>query len=114
MATKCNQCGAFHTVDELIKGEVCPTCDGPYHVKSYKTVASMPPPQVNKYITTIQAQLAENPADKQLNSTLGICFLKLKLYTKALPFFEKAMEGNFVDPNPYFYAAVCILNGKKD
>jgi tetratricopeptide (TPR) repeat protein len=44
---------------------------------------------------------------------LGFCFLKLKLYAKALPFFEKAMEDNFTDPNPYFYAAVCILNGKK-
>jgi tetratricopeptide (TPR) repeat protein len=113
MAGKCQQCGAFHPAEELVKGEICPTCDGPYQVKSYKTVAAMPPPQVNKYIATIQTQLAENPGDKQLNGALGICFLKLKLHAKALPFFEKAMEDNFADPNPYFYAAVCLLKGKK-
>jgi len=57
--------------------------------------------------------LTETPNDKQLNGALGICFLKLKLHDKALPFFEKAMEDNFADPNPYYYAAVCLLKGKK-
>jgi tetratricopeptide (TPR) repeat protein len=106
-------CGASHTEDELRKGVFCPTCDSFYIIDKVETLAAMPPPQVNKYITTIQTQLAENPGDKQLNSSLGICFLKLKLYDKALPFFEKAMEDNFSDPLPYFYAAVCLLKGKK-
>jgi hypothetical protein len=30
-----------------------------------------------------------------------------------LPFFEKAIEDNFSDPNPYYYAAICLLKGKK-
>jgi tetratricopeptide (TPR) repeat protein len=76
-------------------------------------VAEIPPIQVNKYVSTLQAQLTENPGDKQLNGALGICFLRLKLLDKALPFFEKAIEDNFSDPNPYFYAAVCLLKGKK-
>ena len=113
MSGKCLQCGAFHAMDELSKGEICPTCDGPYHIRSYNTVAVLPTPQVNKFISTIQTQLVENPGDKHLNNALGICFLKLKLLDKALPFFEKAMEDNFSDPNPYFYAAVCLLKGKK-
>ena len=82
MAIKCQQCGAFHTTDELVKGELCPTCDGPYAIKNYKTVAAMPSPLVNKYISTIQTQLAENPGDKRLNGALGICFLKLNYMTK--------------------------------
>ena len=113
MAVKCQQCGDSFESDKLVNGEICPTCDKPYQIKNYKTVTAMPPPQVNKYIATIQTQLAENPNDKQLNGSLGICFLKLKLHDKALPFFEKAMVDNFADPNPYFYAAVCILKGKK-
>ena len=113
MACKCQQCGDSYEADKLVNGEICPTCDKPYQIKNYKAIAEMPPPQINKYITTIQTQLVENPQDKQLNSSLGICFLKLKLYDKALPFFEKAMEDNFSDPSPYFYAAACLLKGKK-
>jgi tetratricopeptide (TPR) repeat protein len=113
MAVKCQQCGDSYESDRLINGEICPTCDKPYQIKNYRIVAAMAPPQVNKYITTIQTQLAENPNDKQLNGSLGICFLKLKLHEKALPFFEKAMEDNFADPTPYFYAALCLLKGKK-
>jgi uncharacterized protein HemY len=64
----------------------------------------MPPPQINKYISTIQSQLIETPNDKQLNGALGICFLKLKLFDKALPFFEKAMEDNMEDSSPFFLA----------
>ena len=113
MAVKCQQCGDSYEADKLVNGEICPTCDKPYQIKNYKTVAKMPPPQINKYITTIQTQLAENPKDKQLNGSLGICFLMLKLHDKAFPFFDKAMEDNFSDPNPYYYAAVCLLKGKK-
>jgi len=113
MVVQCQQCRASYGTEKLINGEICPECDNPYAIKNYRTAASMPPPQVNKYITSIQAQLVENPQDKQLNSSLGICFLKLKLYDKALPFFDKAMEDNFSDPIPYFYASVCLLKGKK-
>jgi tetratricopeptide (TPR) repeat protein len=113
MAVKCQQCGDSYELDRLINGEICPTCDKPYQIKNYRTAAAMNPPQINKYITTIRTQLAENPGDKQLNGSLGICFLTLKLPEKALPFFEKAMEDNFADPNPYFYAAICLLKGKK-
>jgi tetratricopeptide (TPR) repeat protein len=113
MAVKCQQCGDSYESDKLINGEICPTCDKPYQIKNYRTVAAMTPPQVNKYITAIQTQLTENPGDRQLNASLGICFLKLKLPEKALPFFEKAMEDNFAGPGPYFYAAICLLRGKK-
>ena len=113
MSGKCLGCGYMYASNELINGEICPSCDAPAHVPHYETVAAMTPPQVNKYVSAIQVQLAENPNDKQLNSSLGICFIRLKLLDKALPFFEKAMEDNFADPNPYFYAAVCLLKGKK-
>jgi tetratricopeptide (TPR) repeat protein len=110
---KCGQCGAFVELDKLVNGEICPVCDQPARIKNYQTVAAMPAPQVNKYILSFQAQLSENPGDTLLNSSLAICFLKLKLYDKALPFFEKAMVDNFADPDPYFYAAVCLLKGQK-
>ena len=42
-----------------------------------------------------------------------MCYLKLKMYDKALAAFEKAIEDYFDDSETYFYAAVCLLNGKK-
>ena len=42
-----------------------------------------------------------------------MCYLKLKLYDKALPAFEKAMEDNFDNSETFFYAAICLLQGKK-
>lgn len=42
-----------------------------------------------------------------------MCYLMLKLYDKALPAFEKAMEDNFDNSETFFYAAVCLLKGRK-
>jgi len=44
---------------------------------------------------------------------LAMCYLKLSLYDKALAAFEKAIEDNFDNPETFFYAAICLLNGKK-
>jgi tetratricopeptide (TPR) repeat protein len=42
-----------------------------------------------------------------------MCYLKLKLYDKALASFEKAIEDNFDNSETFFYAAICLLGGKK-
>ena len=42
-----------------------------------------------------------------------MCYLKLGLYDKALLAFEKAMENNFDNSETFFYAAICLLGGKK-
>ncbi|MDR2596796.1 MAG: hypothetical protein LBC76_05675 [Treponema sp.] len=117
MIVKCKACGEVYTEDQL-NGEICPKCDKPlahipYQISTVKDLANASPPQVNKFIVSFQKELAQNPNDKSINGALGICFLKLKLQEKALPFFEKAMEDNFSDPNPYYYAAICLLKGKK-
>lgn len=43
----------------------------------------------------------------------GVCFLKLKLYAKALECFEKVISIDFCNAEAYFYSAVCTLKGKK-
>jgi tetratricopeptide (TPR) repeat protein len=42
-----------------------------------------------------------------------MCYLKLGLHDKALSAFEKAMEDNFDNSETFFYAAICLLKGKK-
>ena len=73
----------------------------------------MPLPQVNKYANAYRKALAENPDNTGLNNSVAMCYLKLKLYDKALPAFERAMEDNFDNSETFFYAAVCLLKGKK-
>lgn len=85
----------------------------PLNISTFNSVYDMPMPLVNKYANTYRKELAEDPDDKELNNSIGICYLKLKLYDKALPAFEKAMEDNFDNSETFFYAAICLLQGKK-
>jgi tetratricopeptide (TPR) repeat protein len=96
-----------------IAGEKCEACDNPVVIKEMTTVMTMPMPQINKYIASYREQIIEHPDNKQLNGSIAMCYLRLKLYDKALPCFEKAMEENFEDSTPFFYAAVCLLKGQK-
>lgn len=85
----------------------------PVNISTFNSVYSMPMPMVNKYANAYRKDLAEAPEDKALNNSIGICYLKLKLYEKALPAFEKAMEDNFDNSESFFYAAICVLKGRK-
>jgi tetratricopeptide (TPR) repeat protein len=106
---KCPNCGELgQTV-----GVNCVACDNPVTITEIKTVFAMPMPQINKYIASYKEQIVENPDNRQLQSSIAMCYLRLKLYDKALPCFEKAMEENFEDSAPFFYAAICLLKGKK-
>jgi len=73
----------------------------------------MPMPMINLYATANREGLQSDPDNKDLNNSLAMCYLKLKLYDKALVAFEQAMEDNFDNPETFFYAAICILGGKK-
>jgi tetratricopeptide (TPR) repeat protein len=42
-----------------------------------------------------------------------MCYLKLKLFDKALSAFENAIEDNFDNSETFFYTAVSLLGGKK-
>ena len=85
----------------------------PVNISTFNSVYDMPMPLVNRYVNTYRKELNEDPDDKELNNSIGICYLKLKLYDKALIAFEKAMEDNFDNSEVFFYAAICLLQGKK-
>lgn len=85
----------------------------PVNISTFNSVYNMPMPLVNKYTNTYLKELSKDPDDKELNNSIGICYLKLKIYDKALSAFEKAMEDNFDNSETFFYAAICLLQGKK-
>ena len=106
---KCRGCGAAVTIND----SVCKYCGGPVTISTFNSVNSMPLPMVNKYANSYRQDLQSNPNDVSANKATAYCYLKLKLYDKALEYFEKAVEDNFDDSEVYFYAAICCLKGKK-
>lgn len=105
----CPGCGARVSTGQ----NECEWCHNPIIVSTFNSVYSMPMPQVNKYAGAYKKALEEDPDNTELNNSIAMCYLKLKLYDKALPAFEKAMEDNFDNSETFFYAAICLLGGKK-
>jgi tetratricopeptide (TPR) repeat protein len=106
---KCPNCGA--AVDTGQK--TCKFCKQPVIISTFNSVCEMPMPMLNQYAHAYRQALAEEPENKDLNNSIAMCYLKLKLYDKALAAFEKAIEDNFDNSETFFYAAVCLLGGKK-
>ena len=105
----CPGCGARVSTGQT----ECEWCHKPIIISTFNSVYSMPMPEVNKYAGAYRKALAENPDNTDLNKSIAMCYLKLKLYDKALPAFERAMEDNFDNSETFFYAAICLLQGKK-
>lgn len=106
---KCPGCGAPTSTGET----TCKYCHRPVIISTFNSVYSMPLPEVNKYAGAYRKALSENPDSTELNNSVAMCYLKLKLYDKAAEAFERAMEDNFDNSETFFYAAICRLKGKK-
>ena len=107
--TSCRNCGAAADIWQT----KCRFCKQPVLISTFNSVYAMPMPMVNQYAASYREALQNEPDAKDLNYCVAMCYLKLKLYDKALSAFEKAMEDNFDNPETYFYASICLLGGKK-
>ena len=107
--TTCRSCGAAADIGQT----KCRFCKQPVLISTFNSVHAMPVPMVSQYAATYREALQNEPDAKDLNSSVAICYLKLKLYDKAIEAFEKAMEDNFDNSETFFYAAICLLKGQK-
>jgi tetratricopeptide (TPR) repeat protein len=105
----CPGCGAPVSTSQ----KQCVFCSRPIVITSFRTTQTLSPLELNKYANAYRKELANNPDNKELNMSIAFCYLKLKLYDKALPTFEKAIEDNFDNSETFFYTAVCLLKGQK-
>ena len=101
----CHSCGAAVAVDTA----ACEYCGNPISITSFSSVAEMSAPLLNKYIGSYKSDSSSQESSK----AIAFCYLKLKIYDKAQEAFERAVEENFDDSELFFYAAVCMLKGKK-
>ena len=105
----CPACGA--PVD--ISAKKCDFCQGPVIISTFRSVYDMPLENINKYTAAYKKELVTTPDNPEVNISIAMCYLKLKLYSKALQSFENAIAENIDNPEAFFYAAISLLNGKK-
>lgn len=106
---RCPSCN--NPLEQSVK--ICEYCDSPVCITSFSTLGGMSLPKVNKYANAYQAMMAETEDSELLAISLGMCFMRLKLYDKAYEAFDKAISAYTENPEVYYMAAVCALNGKK-
>ena len=94
----------------------CPCCGKAIVITSFSSVYAQDLPSLNKLSRALDKDLRDGVSPElaaDMKFTIGGCYLKLKLYDKALQRFEEAIEENFDNPEASFYAAVSLLKGKK-
>ena len=106
---ECPHCGSAISTQQ----KTCEYCNKPILIVDYSSVQSMTLPEVNKCANAYRKVLAEHPENQDFNISIGLCYLRLKLYDKSLEAFEKCMSDNFDKPDVFFYAAVALLKGQK-
>lgn len=105
----CPDCGAPVSIGD----KECAYCGSSIIITSFSAVSGIEAGKLNSYISNYQEMLKTNPDNNQLNLSTAFCYLQLKIYDKALFYFERAIQDNFRNSETFFYAAVCLLNGKK-
>lgn len=106
---ECPGCGKAITTS----AQQCPQCFREIVISTFNSVSGMSPLEINKQANAYRKAMVNNPNNQTLNMSSAFCYLKLKLYDKAIPCFEKAIEDNFDNSETYFYAAIALLKGKK-
>ncbi|KON87967.1 hypothetical protein AF332_14795 [Sporosarcina globispora] len=109
MIAECPQCGA----PVKLNSNVCEFCGSEYLIQTLKGLNGFDKKGIDKYIANYRKLSAGDYANPEINSAIGICYLKLGLYDFAYKYFEKAMEDMIENSDLYFYSAVCVLKGKR-
>jgi tetratricopeptide (TPR) repeat protein len=106
---QCPSCGA----PVAITDKSCSFCSGPVLIKSFQSVKDLPMGKLNKFADFYRKGVAADPNNGEMQNSLAMCYLKLKMYGKAHEAFEKAIAANIDSSESYFYAAISVLGGKR-
>ena len=106
----CPGCGARVQLNQ----KDCEYCHAPVVISTMTEIFSMPATNINKCSKSYETNLKENPDNAEINKSLGMCYLKLGFYEKALEKFNVAIEQDFNNSETYLFAAICVLAGRKE
>ena len=102
----CPGCGA--RVDEQVKE--CPFCHQPLVYSNLRSVGLVESTILDK---TIKNYLLSNSLNSEKEISLGLCYLKLKLYDKAINTFEFILNKDISNSDVYYFLSIALLRGKK-
>ena len=105
----CPGCGARVST----KDQECEYCHKPITISSFNSMKGLQFAELNKYKNTYDTVLKDNPDNPEINYSIAMCYLKLKLYDKAIESFDKVINQNIDATDAYYYAAICFLKGTK-
>lgn len=106
---ECPGCGAAVSTEK----KTCPYCFRPLVINTFNSISGLSPLDLNKQANAYKKAMSNNPDNEDLNMSIAFCYLKLKLYDKAISCFEKALEDNFENSEAYLYASIALLKGQK-
>ena len=109
-----------------IRVHACPSCDAPvtpgeksckfcksvYMISSFSSLSDIDRSKLRNYSNAYSSGLKDDPDDPSLNHSIGICYISLGLYDKALASFEKVMDFDPENSFGYYAAAICLLKGR--
>lgn len=105
----CRGCGEPVSVDM----KKCPYCKGPITITTFQNVNDIPYEKFRNYTVSYENSMRQTADKFESSRALAFCYLKLKMYGKAVPCFEQAISENINDSDLFFYAAICLLKGKR-
>lgn len=106
---ECPGCGAPLSTDM----KECPYCHGPVLITSFHHLYDVKREELKKYSEGYKKASRKEPDSTELKMSAALCFLRLKLYDIALEYFEQLMKEDYDNSENYFYAAICLLQGKR-
>jgi tetratricopeptide (TPR) repeat protein len=106
---KCPHCGGVVSQKE----DKCEWCGSPFIISSFNPVYSISMSETRDYISEYKKAIPLYDDQNGITNSIAICNLKLRLYKEALSDFEKIIRNDFNNSETYFYAAICLLEGKK-
>lgn len=106
---ECPGCGAVITTET----EICPKCYRPIIISTFNSISGLTTAELNQQVNMYRNTINRNAENTPMSISMAFCYLKLKLYDKAIFYFEKSIEENFDNSEVYFYAAIALLRGHK-
>ncbi len=106
---RCPGCGSAWSTSQ----QFCQYCGRQVLISSMSDLISLEARDLKKHVRTYEEALDEGADDPSVHAALGMCLLKLGLRDKALTQFADALLDDVENSEPYFYAAVASLGGKK-
>jgi len=102
----CPNCGATLSKEQ----KQCEYCHAPIIIEDIGNLDNL---NLNNYIKTYSNLLKNDNENQDVNFSLAMCYLKLKLYDNAIKHFDLATKDNISNSKIYFYYAVALLKGRK-